>query len=107
MLDVNKDNFEQEVLQEQGLVLVDFWSPQCGPCKQLLPDLLELAKKYDGKAKFCKLNTAENRRLAIGQKVLGLPTVIIYEGGVKAAELSKEFSVGDIESKLVELMGRR
>lgn len=104
MLEIDKDSFEKEVLQENGLVLVDFWSPQCEPCKELLPDLVELSKKYEDKVKFCKLNIAGNRRLAIGQKVMGVPTVIFYEGGERIAELSKDFDVYDIESKLAELM---
>ncbi|UNC92925.1 thioredoxin family protein [Candidatus Contubernalis alkaliaceticus] len=103
MLELDKDNFEKEVLQEEGVVLVDFWSTQCGPCKELLPELVELAKKYDGKVKFCKLNIAGNRRLAIGQKVMGVPTVAIYKGGMKVSELSKEFDINDVESKLIEV----
>ena len=103
MIEVDKENFEKEVLQEEGLVVVDFWSPQCVPCKELMPEIVELAKKYDKKVKFCKLNIAGNRRLAIGQKVLGLPTIAFYEGGTKIAELSNDFGVQDVESKIEEL----
>ena len=75
MIEVNKANFEEEVLKAEGLVMVDFWSPSCEPCKELLPDVHQLAEKYAGQAKFCSLDTTGNKRLAISQKVLGLPTI--------------------------------
>lgn len=88
MLELNKDNFEAEVLQAQGAVLVDFWGTKCEPCKALMPDVERLAEAYGDKIKMCKLNTTDNRRLAIGQKVLGLPTFIVYKNGEKAEEIS-------------------
>lgn len=103
MLVVDKENFELEVLQGEGLIVVDFWSPKCEPCAALMPEMVKLAEKYDGKAKFCKLDTASNRRLAIGQKVLGLPTIAFYKQGEKVAELSKDFDISDVEKKLEEL----
>lgn len=103
MLEVNKDNFEKEVLQDEGLVVVDFWSPQCGPCKDMMPAVLKLAEKYGDKAKFCKLNIAENRRLAISQKVLGVPAVLFYKKGEMVAELNKDFYGSDVEKRLMEL----
>lgn len=88
MIEVNKENFEKEVLKAEGAVLVDFWGPKCESCLSLMPDVEKLAEKYGDKIKFCKLNTAENRRLAISQKVLGLPTFIIYKDGEKVKEIS-------------------
>lgn len=88
MIELNKDNFEAEVLQAEGTIIVDFWGSKCEPCKALLPDVERLSEQYGDKVKFCKLNTTDNRRLAIGQKVLGLPTFIIYKKGEKVAELS-------------------
>ncbi len=88
MLELNKDNFDAEVLQATGPVLVDFWGEKCEPCKALMPEVHTLADKYSDKMKMCKLNTTENRRLAIGQKVLGLPTFIVYKNGEKVKEIS-------------------
>jgi len=88
VIEVNKENFEKEVLKAEGAVLVDFWGPKCESCLSLMPDVEKLAEKYGDKIKFCKLNTAENRRLAISQKVLGLPTFIIYKDGEKVKEIS-------------------
>lgn len=90
MLAVDKDTFQPEVLEAQGFVLVDFWSDGCEPCKELIPDVEELAAQYEGKAKFVKLNTTQARRLAISQKVLGLPTISLYKDGQKIDEVTKD-----------------
>ncbi len=90
MLAVDKSTFEAEVLQAEGYVLVDFWSEGCEPCKALMPDVVALSEKYEGKMKFCKLDTGKARRLAIKQKVLGLPTLAIYKDGEKIDEVTKD-----------------
>ncbi len=88
MLEVNKETFEAEVLQTRGLVAVDWWSPKCDPCCELLPEVEKMATTYGDRIKFVKVNVLENRRLAIGQKVLGLPTFLFFKDGEKVAELS-------------------
>ncbi len=88
MLEVNKENFEQEVLQASGPVVVDWWSPKCDPCMELLPEVERLAETYGDRVKFCKVNVLENRRLAISQRVLGLPTFLFFRDGEKVAELA-------------------
>lgn len=90
MIALDKNNFEEEVLRGQGLVLVDYWSESCEPCKALMPDVEELAEKFEGQVKFAKLNVAKARRLAISQKVLGLPTITLYKDGEKVDELNKD-----------------
>jgi thioredoxin 1 len=90
MLSVDKDTFESEVLQAEGYVLVDYWSDGCEPCKALMPDVMELQEQYGDKVKFTKLNTTGARRLAIKQKVLGLPTIAIYSNGEKVDEVTKD-----------------
>ena len=83
MLELNKDNFEEEVLKADGLVLVDYWSPSCEPCKALMPHVHDLEETYGEKMKFTSLDITKARRLAIGQKVLGLPVVAVYKDGEK------------------------
>ncbi|WDV47066.1 thioredoxin family protein [Clostridiaceae bacterium M8S5] len=90
MLALDKTNFEQEVLNAEGYVLVDFWSEGCEPCKALMPSVVELSEKYDGNMKFTKLDTTKARRLAIKQRVLGLPTIAIYKDGEKIDEVTKD-----------------
>lgn len=90
MFEVNKENFEAEVLQSEGCVLVDFFGDGCEPCKALMPHVEILSEKYGDKIKFTKLNTSKARRLAIGQKIMGLPVICIYKDGEKVDELIKD-----------------
>ncbi|MBU5675432.1 thioredoxin [Alkaliphilus sp. MSJ-5] len=101
MISVDKDTFESEVLQAEGYVLVDYWSDGCEPCKALMPDIMELKEQYGDKIKFTKLNTTQARRLAIKEKVLGLPTIAIYNNGAKVDELTKDDATrANIESMI-------
>lgn len=90
MLEIGKDNFEAEVLQSDQTVFVDFYGEGCEPCKALMPFVHEMADKYGEQLKFVALNTTKARRLAIAQKVLGLPVIAIYKGGEKVTELVKD-----------------
>ncbi|MGL5312493.1 MAG: thioredoxin TrxA [Peptostreptococcaceae bacterium] len=90
MLVLDKNTFEEEVLKHEGVVVVDFWSEGCEPCKALLPEVEELANQYSANFKFCKLDTTKARRLAIKEKVLGLPTIAIYKDGAKIDEVTKD-----------------
>jgi len=107
MIELNKDNFESEVLQTESLVFVDFWSEKCEPCMALMPDVVAFAQNNEGKAKFCKLDTAGNRRLAIAQKVMGLPTLVFYKNGEKVFTFDKEAieegGIAAVQAKLDEL----
>ena len=102
MLEVNKETFEAEVLQAEGYVLVDFYGDGCVPCAALMPHVHALAEQYEGKIKFCALNTTQARRLAIGQKVLGLPVIRIYKDGATAEELVKEAATPEAVKAMVE-----
>ena len=81
MIDLTKETFETEVLQAEGTVFVDFYSDGCVPCKALEPFVKEMFEKYGEHMKFTGLNTTKARRLAISQKVLGLPVIAIYQHG--------------------------
>ncbi len=106
MLELTKDNFEAEVLKAEGLVLVDFWGDSCEPCKALMPDVEALSEAYGDQVKFSKLNTTKARRLAISQRVLGLPTIIIYKDGEKLDVVTgKEVNKQVIEDMIKKHLG--
>ena len=106
MIELTKDNFDQEVIEAKGVVFVDFWSPKCEPCMALLPEVEAFAEKNENRIKFCKLDTAGNKRLAIAQKVMGIPTFVFYKDGEKVFVFDKEsIDMPAVQKKLDELIG--
>ncbi|MDI9370849.1 MAG: thioredoxin [Synergistaceae bacterium] len=88
MVELTKENFDAEVKESALPVLVDFWGPKCGPCMALLPNVKEMAKEYEGKVKFCSVDISGNRRVAIANKVMGLPAFLFWKGGEEVARIS-------------------
>lgn len=79
---VNDQNFKEEVLESDQLVLVDFWAPWCGPCKMLGPILEKLDEEYKDKDfKVAKLNVDENKKTASEYGVNGIPTMFLFKDG--------------------------
>ena len=77
---VNKENFQEIVMNSDRKVLLDFWAPWCGPCQMLLPVIEELAEELED-VKVCKINVDEERELAKEFRVMSIPTLIVMEGG--------------------------
>ena len=95
--DINKDNFTSEVLENDKLVLVDFWAEWCGPCKQISPRLEELANKYSENLTVCKVNVDENRELAIEYNIRSIPALIIFNSGEMVDSLIGAVSLEELE----------
>lgn len=81
VVQLNENNFEQEVLKSDYPVLVDFWAPWCGPCQLVGPIIEELAKSYQDKLKVAKLNVDENSNLSSRYQILSIPTLILFKNG--------------------------
>lgn len=79
--DVTDSNFDAEVLRSPIPVLVDFWGPNCAPCKAIAPHLETLAGEKDGKLKVVKMNVHQNMRTAMNYKILAMPTFVVLKGG--------------------------
>lgn len=78
---ITKDNFENEVLNSDKPVLIDFWASWCGPCMMLSPVIAEIAKEYEGKVKVGKVNVDEQAELAAAFRVASIPTVVVMKDG--------------------------
>ncbi|VAV90757.1 Thioredoxin [hydrothermal vent metagenome] len=82
---VSDENFEAEVLNATGPVLVDFWAEWCGPCKQIGPALEELSGEMEGTVTIAKVNIDENPGIPSKYGVRGVPTLMLFNGGQVSA----------------------
>lgn len=80
-LEITDDNFQNEVVNSQEAVLVDFWAPWCGPCRQIAPLIDQLADEYAGSVKIGKLNIDENPQVTSQYGIQSIPTLMVFKGG--------------------------
>ena len=97
---VTGETFDQVVLKSENLVLVDFWATWCGPCKIVAPVVEELAKEYEGKVVFAKVNTDENPDLASKHGIRGIPTLMFFKGGEVKDQVVGAVPKAQLKSKI-------
>ncbi len=78
-IELTDANFNETI--SQGVTLVDFWAPWCGPCRMVAPVIEGLADEYVGKAKIAKINVDDNQQTAMKFRVMSIPTVIVFKDG--------------------------
>jgi thioredoxin 1 len=97
---ITKENFENEVLNSDKPVLVDFWAQWCGPCRMLGPIIEEIANDYEGKVKVGKVNVDEQPNLASKYGIASIPTVIVFKNGKPEKTLVGLRSKNEIENMI-------
>lgn len=81
ILQVTDESYQEDVLESELPVLVDFWAPWCGPCRMVAPTVEALADEYDGRLRVAKVNTDENPKTPGTLGIRGIPTLIFYVDG--------------------------
>ena len=104
IIHITDDTFEQEVLQSQTPVLVDYWAEWCGPCKMIAPALDQIATEYAGRLKVANLNIDENQATPPRYGIRGIPTLMLFKNGnveaTKVGALSKTQLAAFIDSNI-------
>ena len=102
---VTEATFQDEVLNSDLPVLVDFWAPWCAPCRALAPSLESMAKEFVGRLKVVKVNSDENMGLSQQYQVRSIPTLIIFEGGALKQQISGALPIQQLRVWIKRTMG--
>jgi thioredoxin 1 len=87
VIEISETNFEQQVIQSESPVLVDFWAPWCGPCRMVAPIVEELAGEYEGKLAVAKVNVDDNQDIAARFGITSIPTLMLFKNGEVAEKV--------------------
>jgi len=105
LLELNRDNYEDEVNGSEIPVLVDIWGPRCAPCLALNPLVEELGNDYSGRLKVGKLDASVNRMLCAQMRVMSVPTVLFYKNGTEVNRLTGEkITIGEIKEAVETIL---
>lgn len=102
-VELNSGNFEGTIAE--GVTLVDFWAPWCGPCRMIAPVIEELAEEYEGKATIAKVNTDEEQDLAVKFGIRSIPSILFFKDGEMKDQMVGAASKQAFSEKLNELIG--
>lgn len=100
ILQVSDAEFNQKVVNGQGLTIVDFWAEWCAPCRLIAPILEELAQEYAGKVTIAKLNIDDNPQTAARLGIRSIPTLLFFKGGERVDQVIGAVPRGVIQSKI-------
>ena len=97
ILHISDESFEEEVLQSERPVLIDYWAEWCGPCKMIAPVLDEIATEYSDRLKVVKLNIDDNPQTPPKYGIRGIPTLMVFKNGEMVDSLIGAVSLEELE----------
>jgi thioredoxin 1 len=97
-IELNQTNIQETI--KEGVALVDFWAPWCGPCRMIAPVIEQLAQEFEGKAKICKINTEEEQELTQQYQIRSIPTILFFKDGEIVDQLIGATTKAILEEKL-------
>lgn len=104
-IEINKDNYQQVVVEDPTPTVVDFWGPKCVRCIELMPTMEALAEENKDKMRLIKVDTTGNRRLCMGLRLMSLPAFLFYRGGEEVGRISgNELSEEDLHNAVTKFL---
>ena len=103
-VNLNLNNFNEEITNTDKLVLVDFYANWCGPCTMLSPIISEIANEYSNSVKVCKVNVDESQELALKYNIMSIPTLIFLKNGVVIKSVVGFCSKSELDSTIKNLL---
>lgn len=102
-MEVTDSTFEQEVIQSDVPVVVDFWAVWCGPCKMIAPIMEELASEYEGQVKFTKVDVDNNPNVAVQYGIRSIPTILFFKDGKVTDQVIGAYAKSHFSEKVKNL----
>jgi thioredoxin len=99
-INLDESNFDREVTQSEGAVIVDFWAEWCGPCKMIAPLLDEIAREKAGVVKVAKVNVDESQSLSFKYNIRAIPALLFFKNGQLRDQVTGVTSKKDLLSRL-------
>ena len=101
-VELNSSNFDETI--KEGVTMVDFWAPWCGPCRMIAPVVEELAEDFEGRATIAKVNTDEEQDIAVKYGIRSIPTILFFKDGEIADQMVGAAGKGVFAEKIEALL---
>jgi thioredoxin 1 len=104
IIQLTEDNYEKEVFQSSAPIVIDFYADWCGPCKMMEPVFAEAADSYAGRVRFARIDVGEQKKLAISNKVLNIPTMLFFKDGEQVDRVMGALDETQLKARLDALL---